>query len=119
VVTPLARTANGSAATKPAIWAAGTDPVPAAAEPPVRTAGRHGNLFRAPYFFSYATFANILAEQLGYDDEVQILLTQGEGRPRITLRLSAGRRWIPARSEKSYWRIITTCRSSCSDAIPN
>ncbi|MBS1220409.1 MAG: acyl-CoA reductase [Proteobacteria bacterium] len=90
VVTPLARTAQRIRRYETGDlgrWV--PDPCPCGRRAPrFELLGRHGDLFRAPYFFSYATFATILAEQLGYDDEVQILLTQGEGRPRITLRLS-------------------------------
>ena len=38
--------------------------------------------------FPRRRYTRILAEQADYDGEMQILLTQGDGRSRITLRLS-------------------------------
>ncbi|MDS4031122.1 MAG: acyl-CoA reductase [Candidatus Contendobacter sp.] len=90
VVTPLARTAQAIRRYETGDlgrWVAGPCPCGRRA-PRFELLGRHGDIFRAPYFFSYATFAAILAEQAGYDGEIQIVLTQGEGRSRITLRLS-------------------------------
>ncbi|MDG4597361.1 MAG: acyl-CoA reductase [Candidatus Contendobacter sp.] len=90
VVTPLARTAQAIRRYETGDlgrWVAGICPCGRRA-PRFELLGRHGDIFRAPYFFSYATFAAILAEQAGYDGAIQIVLTQGEGRSRITLRLS-------------------------------
>jgi phenylacetate-coenzyme A ligase PaaK-like adenylate-forming protein len=51
--------------------------------------GRHGDLFRAPYFFSYQTFCRVLADHAGYGGAVQLLLSHGE-RDEIRLRIEAG-----------------------------
>jgi len=90
VVTPLARAAQAIRRYETGDlgrWVAGTCACGRRA-PRFELLGRHGDIFRAPYFFSYAMLARILAERAGYDSELQIVLTQSEGRSRITLRLS-------------------------------
>lgn len=49
--------------------------------------GRHGDIFRAPYFFNYSQFRTILAEQTPYAGEVQLVLDHLEELHRITVRL--------------------------------
>ena len=90
VVTPLARTAQAIRRYETGDLGRWVAPCPCGRRAPrFELMGRHGDLFRAPYFFSYALFVRILAEQAGYDAESQILLTEGEaGRARITLRLA-------------------------------
>ena len=90
VVTPLARTAQAIRRYETGDLGRWAGPCPCGRRAPrFELMGRYGDLFRAPYFFSYARFVHILAEHAGYDAESQILLTQGDGsRARITLRLS-------------------------------
>ncbi|MGD9787887.1 MAG: acyl-CoA reductase [Sulfuricellaceae bacterium] len=59
------------------------------AAPRFELLGRHGDLFRAPYFFNYQTFCRVLADHADYGGAVQLVLSHGE-KDQILLRLEEG-----------------------------
>lgn len=57
--------------------------------PRVELMGRHGDLFRAPYFFNYRTIAHVLSDHGEYAGPVQLVLEHNGKTHQICVRLQA------------------------------